>query len=306
MEKRRVSHSAKETNRHLTILSLIGRSTGHCVDRYRRPAGKFASRDTALRRRVPRSVLGSRSPVAMPVQPQVGPWVGVLQVRGCSLIKRKILSASPDSFTVSLSPLIVALRSLPQKERKKGRQKRRPRWKEKEGETEGEKGEKESGQEGERGREREQRGLTFTLATGGRGRGPKGVHQAARLAGTLRERHARTPSFPFSSSLPASLLPQSPLCPHTPRRPRIVFLFFPISASLAFPPRSFSRIRAPRSTRRRVPRLTTARAFSTCSHYDSFDVRPDRPGERRRSKSRSSQNVERCARADRVAPFRII
>lgn len=136
------------------------------------------------------SVVGS--PVAMPIQPQVGPWVGVLQVRGCSLIKRKIPFSSP-SLSLATAALFLG---------KKGK-------KTDETETDGEK--KKEDREGERERRRngegtKEKGRRRKRETGphfylrGKRKRPKGVNQAARLAGTLRERHARTSFFPFSSS----------------------------------------------------------------------------------------------------------
>lgn len=60
---------------------------------------------------------------------------------------------------------------------------------------------KRSGDRRERGRERK-RGMGPYFYLREKRKRPKGVHQAARLAGTLRERHARTSSLPLPSLSP--------------------------------------------------------------------------------------------------------
>jgi len=113
--------------------------------------GKILSRDTALRSRRAFSVVGS--PVAAPIQPQVGPWVGVLQVRGCSLIKRKI---------PFLSPWCCSSSEREEKRRNMG-----------EGKRSGDGGREEE-------KEREEWDLTFTCERRGRGR-----RESTRLPGWL-------------------------------------------------------------------------------------------------------------------------
>lgn len=136
-------------------------------------------------------VLGSRL-TCCNAYPAAGGAVG-----GSAPGKRLQFDKKEDTLLFSLSLTIAALFL-----GKKGK-------KTDETETDGEK--KKEDREGERERKRngegtKEKGRRRKRETGphfylrGKRKRPKGVNQAARLAGTLRERHARTSFFPFSSS----------------------------------------------------------------------------------------------------------